>query len=103
MDSQAGYRACSNPLPAGSLLARGLLKHGRRLFFLEFLEALLLLQDPLLLVFLLCLLLSLQAPLFLLPGALHAALRVGLVADEFLVHALHGHFPRAAGLLDTVA
>merc|ERR1719401_1327191 len=103
MDSLAGYRARSNPSPAGSLLARGLLQHGRCLLFLEFLEALLLLQGPLFLVFLLCLLLSLQAPLFLLPRALHTALRVGLVAEELLVHALRGDFPRAACLLDTVA
>merc|ERR1719473_2459650 len=77
-----------------SLLALRRLQHGLLLLVLLLL---------LLLHALLRLLLRLQALLTLLRRALHAPLGVGLVAHKPTVHALHGHLPRAASLLDAVS
>merc|ERR1719436_1694489 len=90
-------RACRKGF---SLLALGGLELRCLLLLLETLSPLL---NLLLLHSLLRLLLRRQALLLLLGRTLHAALRKGLVAHELAVHALHGHFLRAPGLLDAVA
>merc|ERR1719222_1039032 len=86
-----------------SLLALRRLQHGLLLLVRQLLQAVGLLLLLLLLHALLRLLLRLQALLTLLRRALHAALGVGLVAYKPAVHALHGHLPGAAGLLDAIA
>merc|ERR1719237_258109 len=78
------------------------LKHGRLLLLLELLLALLPGRRLLLLDLLLRLLLGRQALLLLLGSAFHAPLSIGLVEHELAVHALHGHFPWAPGLLDAI-
>merc|ERR1719188_733774 len=82
------------PLQASpsSLLALRRLQHGLLLLVRQLLQA----------VGLLLLLLLLQALLTLLRRALHAPLGVGLVAHKPTVHALHGHLPGAASLLDAI-
>merc|ERR1719436_1122766 len=89
--------------PSSLLAALGRLQHGLLLILRELLQAVGLLLLLLLLHALLRLLLRLQALLALLRRALHAPLGVGLVAHKPAVHALHGHLPGAAGLLDAVA
>merc|ERR1719188_2445837 len=85
-----------------SLLALRRLQHGLLLLVRQLLQAVGLLLLLLLLHALLRLLLRLQALLTLLRRALHAPLGVGLVAHEPAVHALHGHLPGAASLLDAI-
>merc|ERR1719188_1038004 len=86
-----------------SFLALGGLEFSGLLLLLQLLQPLGPLLDLFLLHALLGLLLRSQALLLLLRRALHAALRKGLVAHEFAIHALHGHFLRAAGLFDAIA
>merc|ERR1719222_680549 len=86
-----------------SLLALRRLQHGLLLLVRQLLQAVGLLLLLLLLHALLRLLLRLQALLTLLRRALHAPLGVGLVAHKPTIHALHGHLPGAASLLDAVS